>query len=148
MVGLHHRGSAREDVHHHQPFSLSGRFQSTEMGRGPEADSVSHYSDDDRSVAADSWSVKSEYGSVLDLEDQRQGEGECLGTSSFRTVDYRLADSIRSLLWEFQIHGFELIKSHIAWKSMCLYISHVCGIGMIVHAYVLACICVSVYVAL
>ena len=92
MVGLH-RWSVREDIHH-QSFSLSGRFQTTETGRAvTEADTVSHYSDDERSVAADSWSVKSEYGSVLDLEDQRQGDGDCLGTVSFRTVDYRLANS-------------------------------------------------------
>ena len=97
MVGLYHRASAREDVHHHQALSLSGRFQSAEMGRPSEADSISHYSDDERSVAADSWSVKSEYGSVLDLEDQRQGDGECLGTTSFRTVDYRLPDLIHIL---------------------------------------------------
>lgn len=48
-----------------------------------------HYSDDERSVAADSWSVRSEYGSTLDGEDQRNADVvDAFNASSFRTADY------------------------------------------------------------
>ncbi|PSS15933.1 hypothetical protein CEY00_Acc13426 [Actinidia chinensis var. chinensis] len=44
-------------------------------------------SDDDRSVAADSWSIKSDYGSTLD-DDQRHANAISLAT--FRAAsDYR-----------------------------------------------------------
>eukprot|EP00250_Pteridium_aquilinum_P005465 c15551_g1_i2 orf=240-1352(+) len=85
MVGL--RWPASEDYHHQGP-AFTARVQPAEFGRMAEVDTASHFSDDDRSLAADSWSVKSEYGSVLDLEDQRQADGEGLGTSSFRNIDY------------------------------------------------------------
>ncbi|CAI9282684.1 unnamed protein product [Lactuca saligna] len=46
-------------------------------------------SDDDRSVAADSWSIKSDYGSTLD-EDQRHADAsEALAAAPYRTAsDY------------------------------------------------------------
>lgn len=76
------------DEYHNQSGAFTTRVHPAEFGRMAEVDTASHFSDDDRSLAADSWSVKSEYGSVLDSEDQRQADGEGLGTSSFRTVDY------------------------------------------------------------
>lgn len=54
-----------------------------------DAPSLLHYSDDERSVAADSWSVKSEYGSTLDGDDQRNADVvDALNASSFRPSDY------------------------------------------------------------
>lgn len=47
-----------------------------------------HYSDDERSVAADSWSVKSEYGSTLDGDDQRNADVVDALNASFRPTDY------------------------------------------------------------
>eukprot|EP00249_Psilotum_nudum_P011941 c23480_g1_i1 orf=380-1483(-) len=69
---------------------VPGRVQSVaEGGRLVEGDiAVAPYSDDDRSIAADSWSVKSEYGSTLDGDDQRHADAECLAASSFRASDY------------------------------------------------------------
>ncbi|KAG9140891.1 hypothetical protein Leryth_010420 [Lithospermum erythrorhizon] len=46
-------------------------------------------SDDDRSVAADSWSIKSEYGSTLDDEQRHADATEALSASTFRAAsDY------------------------------------------------------------
>ena len=46
-------------------------------------------SDDDRSVAADSWSIKSDYGSTLD-DDQRHADASEALAAPYRTVsDYR-----------------------------------------------------------
>jgi hypothetical protein len=47
-------------------------------------------SDDERSVAADSWSIKSDYGSTLD-DDQRQTDAaDALSAANFRAPsDYR-----------------------------------------------------------
>lgn len=46
-------------------------------------------SDDDRSVAADSWSIKSEYGSTLDDEQRHADAAEALSAVSYRvTSDY------------------------------------------------------------
>ncbi|MCO5555392.1 hypothetical protein L7F22_008938 [Adiantum nelumboides] len=83
MVGLRW-----PEEYHHQGAAFTARVQQAELGRMAEVDTASHFSDDERSLAADSWSVKSEYGSVLDLEDQRQTDCEGLGVSSFRTIDY------------------------------------------------------------
>jgi hypothetical protein len=49
-------------------------------------DATTHYSDDERSVAADSWSVMSEYGSTLDGEDQRTVD--VVDAAAFRPSDY------------------------------------------------------------
>lgn len=47
-------------------------------------------SDDDRSVAADSWSIKSEYGSTLDDEQRHVDASEVLSGTNFRAAsDYR-----------------------------------------------------------
>lgn len=47
-------------------------------------------SDDDRSVAADSWSIKSEYGSTLDDEQRHADAAEALSAVNFRAAsDYR-----------------------------------------------------------
>lgn len=49
-------------------------------------------SDDDRSIAADSWSIKSEYGSTLDDEQRQTDASEVLAAGSIRAAsDYRLA---------------------------------------------------------
>ncbi|CAA6665431.1 unnamed protein product [Spirodela intermedia] len=46
-------------------------------------------SDDDRSVAADSWSIKSEYGSTLDDEQRQVDAAELLSSCNFRaSSDY------------------------------------------------------------
>ncbi|KAG9449058.1 hypothetical protein H6P81_009023 [Aristolochia fimbriata] len=46
-------------------------------------------SDDDRSVAADSWSIKSDYGSTLDDEQRHVDASEVLSAGNFRTAsDY------------------------------------------------------------
>ncbi len=59
-----------------QPQAPTGRGGGTaaEGNRQGDVDVTTHYSDDERSVAADSWSVKSEYGSTLDGEDQRTAD--------------------------------------------------------------------------
>lgn len=41
------------------------------------------FSDDDRSVAADSWSVKSEYGSTLDEDQRHVDTSEVLSSGNF-----------------------------------------------------------------
>lgn len=48
-------------------------------------------SDDDRSVAADSWSIKSDYGSTLDDEQRHADAAEALSSAAnFRPAsDYR-----------------------------------------------------------
>lgn len=47
-------------------------------------------SDDDRSVAADSWSIKSEYGSTLDDDQRHADAAEALSNANFRAAsDYR-----------------------------------------------------------
>lgn len=47
-------------------------------------------SDDDRSVAADSWSIKSDYGSTLDDEQRQADASEALSASVYRAAsDYR-----------------------------------------------------------
>ena len=48
-------------------------------------------SDDDRSVAADSWSIKSDYGSTLDDEQRHADASDALASGNFRTAsDYKL----------------------------------------------------------
>lgn len=47
-------------------------------------------SDDDRSVAADSWSIKSEYGSTLDDDQRNADAAEALSAGNLRAAsDYR-----------------------------------------------------------
>ncbi|CAH9085389.1 unnamed protein product [Cuscuta europaea] len=67
-------------------------------------------SDDDRSVAADSWSIKSEYGSTLDDEQRHADAAEALSAASYRAAsDYSSdkedqdADGVSSMLG-FQTH--------------------------------------------
>nr|DAD19869.1 TPA_asm: hypothetical protein HUJ06_021332 [Nelumbo nucifera] len=46
-------------------------------------------SDDDRSIAADSWSIKSDYGSTLDDEQRHVDAADALSTATFRAAsDY------------------------------------------------------------
>lgn len=47
-------------------------------------------SDDDRSIAADSWSIKSEYGSTLDDDQRHADAAEALSNVNLRAAsDYR-----------------------------------------------------------
>ncbi|KAH9565981.1 hypothetical protein CY35_04G107700 [Sphagnum magellanicum] len=61
-----------------------------EGNRQGDVDVTTHYSDDERSVAADSWSVKSEYGSTLDGEDQRTADvvDALNAAAAFRPSEY------------------------------------------------------------
>lgn len=55
-------------------------------------------SDDDRSVAADSWSIKSEYGSTLDDDQRHADAAEALCAGNLRAAsDYRLPSMAFSL---------------------------------------------------
>ena len=50
-------------------------------------------SDDDRSIAADSWSIKSDYGSTLDDEQRHVDASDALSAGNFRAAsDYRSFD--------------------------------------------------------
>lgn len=82
--------------------SLSPRLQPSNMAGirlAPEDSDVSHaralttadlISDDDRSVAADSWSIKSDYGSTLDDEQRHADAAEALSAVPHRAAsDYR-----------------------------------------------------------
>ena len=52
-------------------------------------------SDDDRSVAADSWSIKSEYGSTLDDDQRHADAAEALSNANLRPPsDYRFTSSL------------------------------------------------------
>ncbi|GFS32709.1 S-adenosyl-L-methionine-dependent methyltransferases superfamily protein [Actinidia rufa] len=47
-------------------------------------------SDDDRSVAADSWSIKSDYGSTLDDDRRHDDTADAISSATFRAAsDYR-----------------------------------------------------------
>ena len=62
-------------------------------------------SDDDRSVAADSWSIKSEYGSTLDDDQRNADAAEALSAGNLRAAsDYRSS----------VVSSFELCESN--WK--------------------------------
>ena len=59
-------------------------------------------SDDDRSVAADSWSIKSEYGSTLDDEQRQVDAVDLLSPGNFRaSSEYRLRSSFFSSEYRF-----------------------------------------------
>ncbi|KAL3525500.1 hypothetical protein ACH5RR_013872 [Cinchona calisaya] len=59
------------------------------QARQPPAAATDLISDDDRSVAADSWSIKSEYGSTLDDEQRHADASEALSAAHFRAAsDY------------------------------------------------------------
>lgn len=80
-------------------------------------------SDDDRSVAADSWSIKSEYGSTLDDDQRHADASEALAVSAFPAAsDYSSdkeepdAEAITSLLgfqsyWD-SAYADELVNFH------------------------------------
>ncbi|KAH8965167.1 hypothetical protein BDL97_04G104700 [Sphagnum fallax] len=67
-----------------------GGGTAAEGNRQSDVDVTTHYSDDERSVAADSWSVKSEYGSTLDGEDQRTADvvDALNAAAAFRPSEY------------------------------------------------------------
>ncbi|XP_073060555.1 uncharacterized protein [Primulina eburnea] len=110
-------------------------------------------SDDDRSVAADSWSIKSDYGSTLDDEQRHVDAAEALSAASFRaSSDYNSdkdesdPDSVPSMLgfqsyWDatyadelvnFREHGHtgevwfgaDVMEKVASWtKNLCLELS-------------------------
>ncbi|KAG2330535.1 hypothetical protein Bca4012_019881 [Brassica carinata] len=58
-----------------------------QQARATATDSLA--SDDDRSIAADSWSIKSEYGSTLDDDKRHADAAEALSSANFRvSSDY------------------------------------------------------------
>ncbi|XP_038701303.1 protein-lysine N-methyltransferase EFM4-like isoform X2 [Tripterygium wilfordii] len=70
-------------------------------------------SDDERSVAADSWSIKSDYGSILDDEQRHADAAEALSFGNFHTAsDYR-----------FGVDVMDVVTS--LTKSLCIEISQV-----------------------
>uniref|UniRef100_A0A5B7AVM1 Protein-lysine N-methyltransferase Din_030198 n=1 Tax=Davidia involucrata TaxID=16924 RepID=A0A5B7AVM1_DAVIN len=110
-------------------------------------------SDDDRSVAADSWSIKSDYGSTLDDDQRHADASEALSAATFRAAsDYSSdkeepdAEAVASLLgfqsyWDatyadeltnFREHGHvgevwfgaDVMEMVVSWtKSLCTDIS-------------------------
>ncbi|CAH8389442.1 unnamed protein product [Eruca vesicaria subsp. sativa] len=64
-------------------------------------------SDDDRSIAADSWSIKSEYRSTLDDDQRHADAAESLSSANFRvSSDYSYWDAAYSdELSNFREHG-------------------------------------------
>lgn len=55
-------------------------------------------SDDDRSVAADSWSIKSDYGSTLDDDQRHVDASELLSTCNLHAAsDYRFGKSTKKI---------------------------------------------------
>ncbi|XP_061338343.1 uncharacterized protein LOC133285172 [Gastrolobium bilobum] len=111
-------------------------------------------SDDDRSVAADSWSIKSEYGSTLDDDQRHADAAEALSNANFRAPsDYSSdkeepdAEAVTSMLgfqsyWDtayadeltnFREHGHagevwfgvDVMEVVASWtKALCIDISH------------------------
>ncbi|CAK9153349.1 unnamed protein product [Ilex paraguariensis] len=110
-------------------------------------------SDDDRSVAADSWSIKSDYGSTLDDEQRHADASEALSSAPYRAAsDYSSdkeepdAEAVASMLgfqsyWDatyadelanFREHGHagevwfgaDVMEIVASWtKSLCIDIS-------------------------
>ncbi|KAL6993983.1 hypothetical protein U1Q18_012093 [Sarracenia purpurea var. burkii] len=132
-------------------FRLPPEDPDASQARAPTATDL--ISDDDRSVAADSWSIKSDYGSTLD-DDQRQADAsEALSAATNRaTSDYSSdkeepdAEAVTSMLgfqsyWDatyaeelvnFRVHGHagevwfgvEVMETVASWtKNLCIGIS-------------------------
>lgn len=110
-------------------------------------------SDDDRSIAADSWSIKSEYGSTLDDDQRHADAAEALSAANFRAAsDYSSdkdepdAEAVTSMLglqsyWDsayadelanFHEHGHagevwfgsDVMEVVASWtKSLCIDVS-------------------------
>ncbi|KAL8472666.1 hypothetical protein ACS0TY_029762 [Phlomoides rotata] len=110
-------------------------------------------SDDDRSIAADSWSIKSDYGSTLDDEQRQADAAEALSAAAYRAAsDYSSdkeepdAEAVSSMLgfqsyWDatyadelanFREHGHageiwfgpDVMENVASWtKNLCLEIS-------------------------
>ncbi|KAI5428118.1 hypothetical protein KIW84_033213 [Lathyrus oleraceus] len=61
----------------------------SQQARAVALSAVDLVSDDDRSIAADSWSIKSEYGSTLDDDQRHADAAEALSNANLRaTSDY------------------------------------------------------------
>lgn len=68
-------------------------------------------SDDDRSIAADSWSIKSEYGSTLDDDQRHADAADALSAGNLRAAsDYRLLCMIFSLAFCFVTKCLKIIE--------------------------------------
>jgi hypothetical protein len=62
----------------------------SQQARAVALSAVDLVSDDDRSIAADSWSIKSEYGSTLDDDQRHADAAEALSNANLRAPsDYR-----------------------------------------------------------
>lgn len=71
-------------------------------------------SDDDRSVAADSWSIKSDYGSTLDDDQRHADASEALSAATYRAAsDYRLPLPPHLIVLEFFFNQFHLADEEI-----------------------------------
>ncbi|KAL5726638.1 hypothetical protein ACHQM5_009665 [Ranunculus cassubicifolius] len=55
-------------------------------------------SDDDRSIAADSWSIKSDYGSTLDDEQRHVDASEALSSGVRAASDYRFGENVMDIV--------------------------------------------------
>ena len=74
------------------------------------ADLASVVSDDDRSVAADSWSIKSDYGSTMDDDQRHADAAEVLSSAVLGSADYRFVCFLLLLI------GFFLLS--LKFRSM------------------------------
>jgi hypothetical protein len=63
-------------------------------------------SDDERSLAADSWSVKSDYGSSALGDDQRQADADVAASFPATASDYRF------LVFLFYLHRLFVFQSN------------------------------------
>ena len=83
-------------------------------------------SDDDRSVAADSWSIKSEYGSTLDDDQRHADAAEALSNANLRPPsDYRFTSSLSLSLSLSHTHTHTHARSRLyeivsEWIGFCV----------------------------
>ncbi|KAJ9708337.1 hypothetical protein PVL29_000403 [Vitis rotundifolia] len=128
-------------------------FEFSQPSRAPaSADLASVVSDDDRSVAADSWSIKSDYGSTVDDDQRHADASEVLSSAVLGSADYssdkeepyvEVDNSMLGLqshwnagdLANFHVHGHagevwfgaEVMSVVASWtKNLCIDISQGC----------------------
>ncbi|KAI4346946.1 hypothetical protein L6164_007808 [Bauhinia variegata] len=128
--------------------------EDSEVSQQARAVAADLISDDDRSVAADSWSIKSEYGSTLDDDQRHADAAEALSNANFPAAsdsssDKDETDAEASMLgfqsyWDaayaddltnFREHGHagevwfgvDVMETVASWtKSLCIDISQGC----------------------
>lgn len=69
-------------------------------------------SDDERSVAADSWSIKSDYGSTLDDEQRHADAAEALSSANFPP-----SSEYRSVFFDQRLLDVFLCFRLFVWKT-------------------------------